>query len=160
MNECLEKSIKVQYLYDKNVYIERSRLIEPLKNWMHFGSGFWIFRMCGFGYPLFKAKHVFFPDPMFRCCLPPGHVIGTPFPLIKEIKAEEIQNLKKRFSGRQQNSSSQVWIILNFIPPQDISNQQKKIRVNCNNCRKMQLNMVNVPATRREWPNHMPDTAE
>lgn len=43
---------------------------------------------------------------MFRCCLPPGHVIGAPFPLIKEIKAEEIQNLKKRFSGRQQNSSA------------------------------------------------------
>ena len=38
---------------------------------------------------------------MFRCCLPPGHTIGTPFPLIKEIKPEEIQNLKKRFSGRQ-----------------------------------------------------------
>ena len=109
------------------------QIVEPFQNWTDFGSGFWIFLV--FEYPvldppLFKAKHVFFfPDPMFRCCLPPGHVIGTPFPLIKEIKAEEIQNLKKRFSGRQQNSSSQVWIILNFIPPQDISNQQKKLEL-------------------------------
>ena len=31
-------------------------------------------------------------------------MIGSPAPLVKEIKPEEIVNLKKRFSGRQQQS--------------------------------------------------------
>jgi hypothetical protein len=60
---------------------------------------------------------------MFRCCLPPGHVIGTPFPLIKEIKADEIQNLKKRFSGRQQNSSATS----KESSPMDVGQLEKEI---------------------------------
>ena len=37
----------------------------------------------------------------FKCVLKPGHVIGTPAPLIREIKIDEIQELKKRFAGSQ-----------------------------------------------------------
>jgi hypothetical protein len=57
---------------------------------------------------------------VFRCCLPPGHTIGTPFPLIKEIKPEEIQNLKKRFSGRQASSKEAT-------PPTDSAQLEKEV---------------------------------
>ena len=36
--------------------------------------------------------------------LKPEHEIGQPAPLIKEIKPEEIQNLKQRFAGRSKPS--------------------------------------------------------
>ncbi len=57
---------------------------------------------------------------MFRCCLPLGHTIGTLFPLIKEIKPEEIQNLKKRFSGRQASSKEAT-------PPTDSAQLEKEV---------------------------------
>ena len=43
---------------------------------------------------------------IFRLFLKPEHEIGQPAPLIKEIKPEEIQNLKERFAGRSKPSSS------------------------------------------------------
>jgi hypothetical protein len=57
---------------------------------------------------------------VFRCCLPLGHTIGTLFPLIKEIKPEEIQHLKKRFSGRQASSKEAT-------PPTDSAQLEKEV---------------------------------
>ena len=54
------------------------------------------------GLGVFTHCVIKFAEVLFRCCLKPGHVIGSPAPLVMEIKPEEIQNLKKRFSGRQQ----------------------------------------------------------
>ena len=39
----------------------------------------------------------------YRCCLSEGHQIGQPGPLIREIKAEEIETLKKKFAGNQES---------------------------------------------------------
>ena len=41
----------------------------------------------------------------YRCCLPEGHQIGQPGPLIREIKAEEITALKEKFAGNQESRS-------------------------------------------------------
>merc|ERR1712241_1523508 len=41
-------------------------------------------------------------DRLFRCFLPEGHKIGQPGPLIKEIKADEINALKQKFAGNQE----------------------------------------------------------
>ena len=38
---------------------------------------------------------------VFKCVLKAGHLIGTPEPLIREIKLDEIQKLKSRFAGSQ-----------------------------------------------------------
>ena len=38
---------------------------------------------------------------VFKCVLQAGHVIGTPGPLIREIKENEMQKLKGRFAGTQ-----------------------------------------------------------
>ena len=40
-----------------------------------------------------------------RCCLKEGHKIGTPGPLIREIKIDEINTLKSKFSGAQVQST-------------------------------------------------------
>ena len=45
-------------------------------------------------------------EPLFRCFLKPGHVIGKPEPLIKEIKPEEINILKQKFAGRSSPSKA------------------------------------------------------
>lgn len=37
----------------------------------------------------------------FNCLLPPGHKIGSPAPLIREIKPEEMLALQKKFAGKQ-----------------------------------------------------------
>jgi len=38
---------------------------------------------------------------VFKCVLKAGHVIGTPEPLIREIKLDEVQKLKSKFAGSQ-----------------------------------------------------------
>jgi len=41
-------------------------------------------------------------DPLcFTCVLKPGHVIGDPEPLVREIKPEEVDAFRKQFSGSQ-----------------------------------------------------------
>ena len=44
-----------------------------------------------------------------------GHEIGAPAPLIREIKPEEIQNLKQRFAGRSKPSKPS--------PPKEMSTE-------------------------------------
>jgi len=39
--------------------------------------------------------------PAFTCVLKPGHVIGDPEPLVREIKPEEVEALRKQFAGPQ-----------------------------------------------------------
>ena len=64
-------------------------------------------------------------DVAFRCCLLPGHVIGSPSPLIKEIKPEEIVDLKKRFSGRQQTNAQSKHP--SPSPPADATTLEKEV---------------------------------
>ena len=40
----------------------------------------------------------------FYCLLGPGHVIGTPEPLVAEIKQDQLKELKERFAGAKQPS--------------------------------------------------------
>ena len=42
---------------------------------------------------------------LFKCVLSPGHEIGAPAPLIREIKSDEIEEMKKRFAGSQKERS-------------------------------------------------------
>ena len=49
-----------------------------------------------------KKSYVF---SFFRWFLKPDHEIGQPGPLVREIKADEIQNLKERFAGRSKSDS-------------------------------------------------------
>ena len=44
----------------------------------------------------------------FKRLLKPGHTIGVPEPLIREIKKDEIEALKKRFSGTQKEREKSV----------------------------------------------------
>jgi len=45
--------------------------------------------------------------PAFTCVLKPGHVIGDPEPLVREIKPDEVEAFRKQFSGPQAQRSSQ-----------------------------------------------------
>jgi len=47
-------------------------------------------------------------SPGFKCVLLPGHEIGVPAPLIREIKSDEIEEYKKRFAGTQKERSEPV----------------------------------------------------
>jgi len=40
-------------------------------------------------------------NPVFKCVLLPGHEIGVPAPLIRDIKKDEIDEMKQRFAGTQ-----------------------------------------------------------
>ncbi|TRY62688.1 hypothetical protein TCAL_12964 [Tigriopus californicus] len=42
-------------------------------------------------------------DVHFLCLLKPGHVIGDPAPMIREIKADEIKALKQKYQGDQES---------------------------------------------------------
>ena len=44
----------------------------------------------------------------FKCFLKPGHTIGVPEPLIREIKKDEIEALQKRFAGPQKEREKSV----------------------------------------------------
>ena len=41
----------------------------------------------------------------FSCLLPPGHKIGTPEPLVKELKSEDAAALKKKYEGKAKSKS-------------------------------------------------------
>jgi len=43
-------------------------------------------------------------DKQFRCLLRPGHKIGTPEPLVREIKMDEMKTLQERFAGTKQGN--------------------------------------------------------
>lgn len=52
--------------------------------------------------------------PCFTCVLKPGHVIGDPEPLVREIKPEEVEAFRSQFAGPQaQRGSSQ--------PPKEVN---------------------------------------
>ncbi|KAL7989890.1 hypothetical protein Chor_012556 [Crotalus horridus] len=44
----------------------------------------------------------------FVCSLPAGHHIGTVTPLFQKLEAEQIENLRKRFSGGQQKAAANI----------------------------------------------------
>ena len=62
-------------------------------------------------------------DKKFSCLLKPGHEIGVPEPLIREIKPDEIKDLQKRFGGKQEDrlkkeNTSVVKPVINGPDPQ------------------------------------------
>jgi methionyl-tRNA synthetase len=59
----------------------------------------------------------------FRCFLAEGHKIGTPGPLIREIKQDEINALKARFAGRSQSKSPPKTVTPGKDQVQDLENQ-------------------------------------
>ena len=57
--------------------------------------------------------------------LPPGHEIGTPAPLIREIKPDEIQRLKERFAGRSKPSAATPTVVKPDKPESKEADVQK-----------------------------------
>ena len=49
--------------------------------------------------------HEQIPIVYFSCLLPPGHKIGTPEPLVKELKSEDAAALKKKYEGKAKSKS-------------------------------------------------------
>lgn len=44
----------------------------------------------------------------FTCLLPPGHKLGTNFPLFKKIEQNQIEELKKKYSGKQTSPERKI----------------------------------------------------
>ncbi|XP_023230927.1 methionine--tRNA ligase, cytoplasmic-like [Centruroides sculpturatus] len=61
----------------------------------------------------------------FTCFLPPGHKLGTNFPLFKKIEQSQIEELKKKYSGKQTTPERKIIINKDNINISNMENNDK-----------------------------------
>ncbi|XP_026529698.1 methionine--tRNA ligase, cytoplasmic isoform X2 [Notechis scutatus] len=79
----------------------------------------------------------------FVCTLPAGHQIGMVTPLFQKLEAEQIENLRKRFSGGQQKAAANIQKTLGGKEHQEGDKQGNHIKhTKAQGARKEQVDVV------------------